>query len=172
MAEMTVSEAAAYLGITNDAVRRRIRRGELQAKQDDRGRYVVVIDTDAPVPPPPRPEPRLPQVSEEIARLRLQLEHERELLAEVRRQRDELAVLLDAQRAQIEAAFEAQQRDAEERAELRRLLGNAQMQLSSLLPPPRNPDDDREEWEKPDAGEDGPRERKRRRWWWPFGNGA
>ena len=165
MIEMTVGEAAEHFGISVDAVRRRIRRGELRSKQDDRGRYIVIVDTDGASPVP---EEGPPTDAAEMARLRMQLEHERELLAEVRRQRDELAVLLDSQRSQIEASYEAQQRDAEERSELRRLLGNAQMQISSLLPAPRQVGDEREE--RPGHGEQdsSASESRSHRWRWPW----
>jgi excisionase family DNA binding protein len=167
MNEMSVEEAAQFLGTSTGAVRRRIRRGELKARQDGRGRYVVEIDPDTPPASRPASRQAPAPASDELARMRLQLEHEREMLAEVRRQRDELAVLLDSQRAQIEAAFEAQQRDAEERAELRRLLGNAQMQLSSLLPAPRRPNDEHDGRQSESDG-DGESPAPRRKWWWPW----
>lgn len=168
MPEMTMTEAAAALGVSVGTIRRRIQRGDLQARQDERGRYLIRVDLSTPTSPPsPTAE-----MAAELARLRLQLEHEREMLAEVRRQRDELAVLLDAQRAQLEAIFEAQARADEERAELRRLLGNAQMQLSALLPTPRQVEGQRSETERRTAQEsNGQGQAKGRRWWWPWKRG-
>src|SRR5579883_995132 len=41
MPELTVPEAAAALGVHHETIRRRIRRGELAARKDERGRVLV-----------------------------------------------------------------------------------------------------------------------------------
>lgn len=163
MAEMTIPEAAAVLGVSVATIRRRVQQGDLPARQDARGRYLVTVDTAA------AGSGHSPQATAtELAQLRLELKHTQELLAEVRRQRDELAILLDAQRAQMEAVYEAQARADEERAELRRLLGNAQMQLSALLPVPHHGEGGPEE-RAARLSADGQTQKRRRRWWWPWG---
>jgi len=43
MAELTVPEAAAALGVHHETIRRRIRRGELAARKDERGRVLVDV---------------------------------------------------------------------------------------------------------------------------------
>lgn len=43
MPEMTVPEAAAALGVHHETIRRRIRRGELAARKDERGHMLVDV---------------------------------------------------------------------------------------------------------------------------------
>jgi excisionase family DNA binding protein len=43
MPELTVPEAAAALGVHHETIRRRIRRGELTARKDERGRVLVDV---------------------------------------------------------------------------------------------------------------------------------
>ncbi len=50
MAEMTIAEAAATLGVSPETIRRRVRRGELPSRKDERGRYLV--DVAVGLPPP------------------------------------------------------------------------------------------------------------------------
>lgn len=129
--ELTIPEAAAALGVSVDTIRRRIKAGELPARTDERGRYRVTVE-DAPdwmMADAYRADATGIDAGE-AERLRLELEHARELLDAERRHNETL-------RTQLEHAQHAQQRDAEERGELRRLLGNAQMQLAGLLPAPR-----------------------------------
>ncbi|MGH2588925.1 MAG: hypothetical protein ACRDJE_28710 [Dehalococcoidia bacterium] len=114
MTEMTIAQAAASLGVSVDTIRRRIKLGMLDAHTDQTGRRMVLMQGTATPPV---------VVHGETERLHQELEHTREVLEEVRRQRDELAAQLDAQRQQLLAATRALERDAEERAELRRLLG-------------------------------------------------
>jgi len=44
MAELTISEAAVALGVSVDTIRRKIKRGELRARQDNKGRYMVAVE--------------------------------------------------------------------------------------------------------------------------------
>ena len=48
MEELTVTQAAARLGVSRDTVLRRIKRGQLQFRQDVNGRYLVEIPGNAP----------------------------------------------------------------------------------------------------------------------------
>ena len=43
MAELTIPEAAAALGISTDTVRRRVKAGILTARTDERGRYLIEV---------------------------------------------------------------------------------------------------------------------------------
>ena len=135
MAELPIGEAAAKLGVSVETIRRWIRDGQLVARRDARGRYVVEVmqgsaGGDAATAGGPVPHRHV-----QAADLRRELLHTRELLDEVRRQRDQLEAQVEAQRRQIE-------RDAAERAELRRLLEQAQEQLRALpgdRPSPADP---------------------------------
>jgi len=102
MAELTVTQAAARLGVSRDTVLRRIKRGQLQYRQDVNGRYLVEIPGDAPA----GANDATGAISGDAMR--------REL---------------DWFRAQLEEA-------ATERAELRRLLAQAQESLQRALPAP------------------------------------
>lgn len=69
----------------------------------------------------------------EITRLRLELEHRDQLLASVYARADTLRASVERLEQQLEAASAEQREAATERAELRRLLGNAQLQVHALL---------------------------------------
>ena len=73
------------------------------------------------------------QAAGEIARLRLELEHRDQLLASVYARADTLRASVERLERQLEAAAEEQREAATERAELRRLLGNSQLQVQRLL---------------------------------------
>lgn len=94
--EVPLSEAAARLGVSVDTVRRRLRTGELAARQA--GRRTLVSLPEAAAAPARRTSD--------------------ELLAEVRAERDRLVIHLDALIRQLDAA-------SAERAELRALLAQA-----------------------------------------------
>lgn len=146
MAELSISEAAATLGVSVDTVRRKIKRGELQAQQDEHGKYLVRVEApdggSLPVPPLVGPA--------ETTRLRLELDQAERMIQELRHQREVLE-------AELQGTREAMQDAGTERAELRRLLGNAQMQLSRALPAPA-------EAEKAAISAT-----RKKHWWWPFG---
>jgi hypothetical protein len=151
MAQFTIPEAAAELRVSIDTVRRRIRAGELYAQLDSRGRYLVEIPNREPAPeapaepppppappaaspPPPPPPPQAPaQAQAPTVRIEApaapstEVAHLKELLEEIRRQRDSLLEEVAAGRRQLEEA-------TQERAELRRLLANTQAPLTRLLP--------------------------------------
>lgn len=69
----------------------------------------------------------------ETGRLRLELEHKDQLLASVYARADTLQAVVERLERQLEAAIEAQSDAATERSELRRLLGNAQLQVHALM---------------------------------------
>lgn len=125
MAQLPLSEAAVELGISVDTVRQRIRRGELSAELDAHGQYLVEVP-DAPRRAAGEGASR-PRVPGPNGGPRSELTQLRELLDEVRHQRDELRKEVAAQRRLLEEA-------ARERGELRRLLGEAQVPLTRVLP--------------------------------------
>ncbi len=119
MAEMLpLMEAAHRLGISVDAIRRRIRRGTIHAEKREDRWFVEVPDEDgaqhaaqataydAPSPPPP--------VSDAMIQAMIVMQQQMDILT------NELAV----KNQQLAEA-------ATERAELRRLLGNSQMMLTA-----------------------------------------
>lgn len=94
--EVSLSEAAARLGVSVDTVRRRLRTGDLAGRQAGR-RTLVSLPEKAPTPARSTGD---------------------ELLAEVRAERDRLAAQLEAMIRQLDAA-------SIERTELRALLAKA-----------------------------------------------
>ena len=84
--------------------------------------------------PAAEPGARSPRdVAAEVERLRVELEHRDQLLAAVYARADALQREIELLERQLAAAIEAQREAATERSELRRLLGNAQLQVHSLL---------------------------------------
>jgi len=137
MTELGIEEAATLYGVAPETIWRAIQQGELAARIDPAGRYLVSIPPPASPPavaqlappsgpdypssgtgygtyaasPPSHPEP-------EVERLRYELEYTRYLLAEVSHQRDQLEAQVQAQLHQLDRAEEAQH-------ELRVLIGSA-----------------------------------------------
>jgi chromosome segregation ATPase len=90
---LTVADAAGALGITQDAVRKRIRRGTIQSEKDESGRIYVYVPASETVhktgqdtsQPPSDSAALISAKNETIAALRDQLEAERQAHAEARR---------------------------------------------------------------------------------------
>jgi hypothetical protein len=100
-----VDEAAEALGISEGAVRMRVKRGTLASTREGRRLYVL-LNTD-PTPDPDRPHGRThDRTSELIATLRDQLEAERQAHAEARRL---LMAALERIPPQLEAPSEARE---------------------------------------------------------------
>lgn len=97
-----VAEAAELLGISEGAVRMRVKRGTLPSTREG-GRMYVLLDTE-PTPEPERPHDR---TSELIATLREQLAAERQAHAEARRI---IAGLVERLPPQLEAPSEERER--------------------------------------------------------------
>ena len=118
-----------------------------------------VAEPSAPPPPTPAPRPApvfaspppepesVTAASAEIERLRLEIAHRDQLLLSARERRVGLEREIGRLERQLDTAIEAQREAATERAELRRLLGNAQLQVQSLiqLPPPADEADNLED---------------------------
>jgi IS30 family transposase len=111
---LTVADAARALGITQDAVRKRIRRGTIQSEKDESGRIYVYVPasetvhkTDQDTSQPLSDATALISAKDEtIAALRDQLEAERQAHAEARRL---LMAALERIPPQLEAPQEARE---------------------------------------------------------------
>ena len=112
--------------------------------------------------PPPEPE-SVTAASAEIDRLRLEIAHRDQLLLSARERRVGLEREIGRLERQLDTAIEAQREAATERAELRRLLGNAQLQVQSLiqLPPPADEADNLEDPESAEQSASGASARPR-----------
>ena len=131
MAEMTIAEAAAALGVSPGTLRRRARRGELPSRKDPRGRYLVEVDVGS------FEEPRyasngaptavqaaaLLRMRQKLDRVLREVAHRDELLNEARQRAD---------RAERESDRLAQQLAA---ATVRELQIMAQSDLYALAEP-------------------------------------
>jgi hypothetical protein len=131
--EVDLTKAATALGITREALRSRIRRGLVKARQEG-GRWLVTL-----------PVMTIPDHGQVDRVDQTATEHERDGLAADKRY---LQAALEREQAAL-------QREQIASAELRRLLGNAQQQLTAALaqpaqlPPPQDAAMHAEEPEKP-----------------------
>jgi small-conductance mechanosensitive channel len=96
---LTVAASAAVLGITVDAVRKRIQRGTLISEKEPDGRVYVLLDTnlDTDTPRSERDaikDERVLDLREQVAYLREQLDQEREARTEERRRHDTIIAQL------------------------------------------------------------------------------
>ena len=105
MAAVTIQEAAQHLGVSQDTVRRRIRKDELQARQTPTPqgfRWLVELEEDAPAAPTPTHRPDIggaqvedgQDLRELVTILYSQLQLREEELMARRREVQELHVLL------------------------------------------------------------------------------
>lgn len=101
MGQATIFEAAVILGVSPDTVRRRIKRGELEAKQDPAGRTVVEL-TGVRQDTLPRSAPQPATQAAPMA----EVSHLRELLAAKDAHITTLTAELEARRQEVNAAAE------------------------------------------------------------------
>lgn len=147
MPELLLRDAANHLGVSLDTMRRRVRRGDLPARRDGRGRLLVTIEM---VPPASAPGdtgdgqvPRHASGGKGAAPGRayaglLGTEGEAsagvmQLLIEVQAHRDQAVRQVEALNAQVAALTRQLDDAAVERAELRRLLAQA-LTMQQALP--------------------------------------
>jgi excisionase family DNA binding protein len=100
---LTVAEAADALGISQDAVRMRIKRGTLDATKDGRQLFVLLDTAGSDVGSRPDSSALISEMRSHLEDLRTQLEAERQAHAEARRL---LAAALERIPPQLEAPQE------------------------------------------------------------------
>ena len=61
MDRLTITQAAARLGVSVDTIRRRVRKGELNANRDNKGQWWLELADDV------QPEPPMPTIAERLA---------------------------------------------------------------------------------------------------------
>lgn len=108
---MTLAEASVKLGVSVDALRRRLRKGEIRAERDNRGQWWVFVDPEATPTPKPSFDDRIAAVvapAQDAAR-----EAQAELVAELRGRIASLETDVERERAGREAdrAAAATERD-------------------------------------------------------------
>jgi hypothetical protein len=135
---LTVHDAARRLGISEDAVRMRVKRGKLSADKEG-GRLYVLLDIEPTTEPTSdRTDELIEELKDRVHRLEYQLDQEREARTEERRRQD--TVIAQLSRAneeqartirQLEAPSEARESDVspaptDEWGEIREELGAEQ----------------------------------------------
>jgi len=125
---MTIAEAARLLGVSDEAVRQKVKRRTLRARKGNDGRLQVMVETQGQ---PKAGQPKATQDNTgEINALREHVQTLREdkerLLAEVQRLRDDRAAA-DARADAAVSKLEDQLRDATDRA------GNADRRVDDVL---------------------------------------
>jgi excisionase family DNA binding protein len=88
---LTIQEAAHRLGVSESAIRKRIKRGTLRREKTEDGRVLVYIETPAPTSVPGAEEVRTPERDALISQMQKRvafLEHELEVRSEEIRRRD------------------------------------------------------------------------------------
>ncbi len=117
---LTVAQAAVSLGITEGAVRSRIKRGTLPTAKEGAAVFVLLDDGTSPANQPPNAgapgdqSELIASLHDQVSYLRGQLDAEREARAEERRRYDTVMAQLTSRIPAIEAPREA--RDASEGA--------------------------------------------------------
>ena len=81
---MTVHDAARQLGISEDAVRMRVKRGTLEAEREG-GRLYVLLDSVPTTDPTDRTDELITELRDRVRSLESQLDHERDANRENRR---------------------------------------------------------------------------------------
>jgi len=119
---LTVPEAAARLGMTEAAVRGRIKRGTLSSERESGTVYVILgsaappINRDEPPGEPVDQSERVEDLREQVAYLREQLDREREARTEERRRHDTIIAQLSAATAEQARTIRAIEAPASEEA--------------------------------------------------------
>ena len=100
---VTVDQAARHLGLSVDAVRKRVQRDQIAQERDQAGRVRIILDESETIQDEPQDTTRPDHTEELIATLREQLAAERQAHAEARRL---LAAALERIPPQLEAPSE------------------------------------------------------------------
>ena len=78
---LTIQEAAHRLGVSESAIRKRIKRGTLKREKTEDGRVLVYMETPAPTSAPGAEEVRTPEPDALISRLSAENEYLRDIIA-------------------------------------------------------------------------------------------
>jgi excisionase family DNA binding protein len=135
MAQLSIAQAAAALGVSVDTIRRRIKSGLLRATRTDRGAYLVEVpgvDDNAPAVSAQAPATDFHLFAEERRRephsSTGELSAVKELLEAERRHNEELKEQMSFLRQQLEQAESARERLVQLLDTLSQQLGIEQMQ--------------------------------------------
>ena len=117
---VSVDEAARELGLSVDAIRKRVQRGTIPYEKDAAGRVRVILDTSErlqdDVQDAAEAEPDQAQLvevlREQVAYLREQLDQERQARTEERRRQDTIIAQLTSRLPELEAAPETRESPA------------------------------------------------------------
>ena len=134
---LTVAQAASALGITEGAVRSRIKRGTLRTTKEGGTVFVLLVDGTSQANQPPNTgvpgdqSELIASLQDQVRYLREQLNAEREARTEERRRHDTVVAQLTSKIPAIEAPQEAREspqtvEEEPERAESRPATGGAQ----------------------------------------------
>src|SRR5215211_2243106 len=107
---LTVHDAARRLGISEDAVRMRVKRGKLSADKEGGRLYVLLNLEPTSEPTPDRTDELIEELKDRVHRLEYQLDQEREARTEERRRQD--TVIAQLSRANEEQARTIRQLEA------------------------------------------------------------
>jgi hypothetical protein len=143
---LTVHDAARRLGISEDAVRMRVKRGTLPADKEG-GRLYVLLDIE---PTTDRTDELIEELKDRVHRLEYQLDQEREARTEERRRQDTVI-------AQLSRANEEQART------IRQLEAPAESPSAERESPQTVEEEPERAEPRPDAP--GAQESVRRPWW-------
>jgi excisionase family DNA binding protein len=168
---LTIQEAAHRLGVSESAIRKRIKRGTLKREKTEDGRVLVYMETPAPTSAPGAEEVRTPERDVLISQMQERLaflEHELEVRSEeMRRDSDALISQMQERIASLERRLD-QEREAnsEHRRLLLRALERIPPQLEAPQEPPGSPQKVEEDSERaaPRPATSGPQESTWRRW--------
>src|SRR5215218_3806122 len=107
---LTVHDTALRLGISEDAVRMRVKRGKLSADKEGGRLYVLLNLEPTSEPTPDRTDELIEELKDRVHRLEYQLDQEREARTEERRRQD--TVIAQLSRANEEQARTIRQLEA------------------------------------------------------------
>ena len=107
--KVTVDEAARHLGLTVDAIRKRVQRGQIAHEKDEAGRVRIILDSDetlqdeSPDNTGPASGELVEELRDRVSYLERMLEEERGARTEERRRHDTLMAQLMQRIPEIEA---------------------------------------------------------------------
>ena len=174
---MTVHDAARRLGISEDAVRMRVKRGKLEAERE-RGRLYVLLDLVPTTEPTDRTDELIAELRDRVRSLEHKLDQEREARTEERRRADTVIAQLSAANAEqartiraIEAPREPSEAQEPSEMDHLRVRHGATEEPFTAEDSPQEPSEspetaaDEQQGRSPISGARGPQEGTERPWW-------